>query len=140
MRKLQDEINESGMHGRIRLLGYRSDVEELCSAADLFCFPSHREGLGLAALEAMASGLPLVTSNVHGINDYSIDGVSGYKCDPDDADGFAEAIGRLIDNPKDCRRFGEYNRKQVQKYGLEKVGATMQRIYIQSAENCRKRP
>lgn len=134
MQELQKRIDMYHMQNRVKLLGYRSDVQELCNASDIFCFPSHREGLGMAALEAMACGLPLVTSNVHGINDYSIDGVSGYKCNPDDADGFAQAIGRLMDHPEDCRKFGEYNRKQVQNFKTEKAEAAMRRIYMQSVK------
>ena len=59
-------------------------MAELYQVADIFCFPSKREGLGLAAIEAMSSGLPLITSNINGIKDYSIDGVTGYSCNPTD--------------------------------------------------------
>lgn len=50
-------------------LGYTNDIKELLYTADIFCFPSKREDLGLVAIETMASGLPLITSNIHGIND-----------------------------------------------------------------------
>lgn len=76
-------------------LGFRKDIPELCNTADISAFPSRIEGLGLAGIEAMAAGVPLISSNVHGILDYVIDGKTGYACNPDDVDGFAKAIDNL---------------------------------------------
>src|SRR5699024_8269918 len=67
---------ELGIEKRVHLLGYREDIPEICKVSDVFAFPSIREGLGMAALEAMASNLPILTSNVHGINDYSVEGIT----------------------------------------------------------------
>lgn len=75
--------------------GYRYDVFELLYAADLFLFPSHREGLGIAALEAMSAGLPLVASNIRGVTEYAVDQKNSLLFAPDDVDGFASAIQRL---------------------------------------------
>ncbi|WP_158096081.1 glycosyltransferase family 4 protein, partial [Cloacibacillus sp. An23] len=66
-----------GLEKRVYLLGFRTDVIELLKSSDVFVFPSRREGLGLAALEAMTSGLPLITTYVGGIKDYTQDGVTG---------------------------------------------------------------
>ncbi|MBE6797077.1 MAG: glycosyltransferase family 4 protein [Ruminococcaceae bacterium] len=99
---LKDELialaKELGVSERVMFLGFRTDVFELYHAADISAFPSKIEGLGLAGVEAMAAGVPLVSSNVHGILDYVIDGQTGYAVDPDDVDGFAEAIQKLADN------------------------------------------
>ena len=88
-----------GVANRVRFLGFRTDVFELYHAADISAFPSKIEGLGLAGVEAMAAGVPLVSSNVHGILDYVIDGETGYAIPPTDVAGYAAAIGRLADNP-----------------------------------------
>lgn len=66
--------------------------------SDIGAFPSRIEGLGLAGIESMAAGVPLVSSNVHGILDYVIDGKTGYSLEPDDVDGFAKAITKLANN------------------------------------------
>ena len=120
-----------GIAENIHLIGYRTDINELCMISDIFCFPSYREGLGLAALEAMASGLPIVTSNVHGINDYSENGVTGYKCGPDDIHGFAEAIRLLAVDLIQRNRMGRYNQKLVSRYDIKNMNEIMQRIYTE---------
>ena len=97
--------------------------------SDVFCFPSLREGLGVAAIEAMASGLPLITSSVHGINDYSVDGVTGYKCDATDVQGFAEAINKLRSNTCLQAEYGRGNAFRAKKYEAETIIALLRKIY-----------
>lgn len=96
---LAELAKELGLSERVIFLGFRTDVFELYHAADISAFPSKIEGLGLAGVEAMAAGVPLVSSNVHGILDYVMDGKTGYALAPDDVDGFADAIKKLVDSP-----------------------------------------
>lgn len=95
---LTNLANDLGILDRVIFLGFRTDVFELYHAADISAFPSKIEGLGLAGVEAMAAGVPLVSSNVHGILDYVIDGKTGYAIDPKDVDGYAKAIKKLVDD------------------------------------------
>ena len=118
---LQQLAAELGLEKNVHFLGYRTDVVDICSQADLFAFPSRREGLGLAPLEAMHCGLSLVASDTRGIQDYTFEGKSGYLRNSEDADGFAEAIGRLAADPDMRRRFGEFNRNTVRAFYLESV-------------------
>lgn len=96
---LADLAEQLGVAKQVIFLGFRTDVYELYHAADISAFPSKIEGLGLAGVEAMAAGVPLVASNVHGILDYVEDGQTGYAIAPNDVDGFARAIQTLADNP-----------------------------------------
>lgn len=121
---------ELGVSDRLHLLGYRKDVPELNHVADIFCFPSCREGLGLAAIEAMACGLPLITSNVHGINDYSANNITGYKCAPASEEQFSCAIRMLLD-PERASSTGEHNKTVVSVYSIEKVCSTLGEIYAE---------
>ena len=89
---------EVGVEDKVIFLGFRQDIPELCNTADISAFPSKIEGLGLAGIEAMAAGVPLVSSNVHGILDYVKNGVTGYACEPNDVDGFAKAITILAED------------------------------------------
>ncbi len=118
-----------GVSKQVHLLGYRKDIPELNCTADVFCFPSIREGLGLAAIEAMACGLPIVTSNVHGINDYSIDGVAGYKCSSTDVDGFSNAINKLVYNSKLRVNMGSGNIQLVKKYDINQINHLIKNVY-----------
>ena len=86
-----------GVTENIHFLGYRMDVVDICSQADVFAMPSKREGLPVASLEAMYCGLPLVNSNIRGLSDVTEDGVSGYVYKPDDILGFAEGIRKIKD-------------------------------------------
>lgn len=114
---------------QVYLLGQRDDLPEIYSIADVFVFPSRREGLGMVSLEAMASGLPLVTSNVHGIVDYSVDGVTGFSCEPRDVSGFAQGIWKLKQDEALRKRMGEHNREAVKAYNLDSVLKIMDEIY-----------
>ncbi|MFP3888304.1 glycosyltransferase family 4 protein [Priestia filamentosa] len=128
---LEGLVKELGLEKQVKLLGYRNDINEICQAADAFAFPSMREGLGLAALEAMASGLPIITSNVHGIVDYSIDGVTGFACDPTDVEGFAKGIDKLYKSKNDREAMGKYNQDAVKVFDISNTNKVLKDIYEQ---------
>jgi len=127
---LKDLIKELELEKQVKLLGYRRDVAEISKIADVFVFPSRREGLGLAALEAMASGLPIITSNIHGIVDYSINGVTGYICDPNNICGFTQAIEILMRHKEIREAMCRNNLKTVAKYDIKNVLEIMEEIYF----------
>ena len=77
----------------------------------------------------MACGLPIVTSNRHGINDYSIPEVTGYKCHPNDYDGFANAIKTLLLDDEKRSKMGEHNKTFAQEFSLSASLARMKEIY-----------
>lgn len=110
-------------------LGFRKDIPELCNTADISAFPSRIEGLGLAGIEAMAAGVPLVSSNVHGILDYVIDGKTGYACDPDDVDGFASAIDKLASSDELRESMRDACLKAVEPFEIKNSLNTMWNIY-----------
>lgn len=126
---LKDLTKELGLVNKIHFLGFRKEIPEICKASDLFVFPSLREGLGLAALEAMASELAIVTSNVHGIVDYSTNGVTGYSCNPTDINGFVDAIQKLMENPELRFEMGIKNRELVKRYDISIITNDMWNIY-----------
>lgn len=92
---LENLSDKMQIRNNVVFLGFRTDIYELYHIADISAFPSKIEGLGLAGIEAMAAGIPLVSSNVHGILDYVENGKTGYAVPPNDIDGFAEAIKLL---------------------------------------------
>ena len=79
----------------LKLLGFRHDIPEITYCSDVGAIPSLREGLGLAGVQSLAAGVPIVGSDVQGIRDYVQNKGTGYLCAADDANGFASAILKL---------------------------------------------
>lgn len=119
--ELQNLAKENQIEDQVHFLGYRKDVLNIYGQTDLLAFPSMREGLGLAGLEAMHCGLPLITSNTSGPRDYMENGKTGYMFDPYDAKGFADGILRLNKNPELRKACGEYNQTAIIPYYIENV-------------------
>ena len=115
---LKDKCKRLGLSDNVKFLGYRLDIPEICKAADVFIFPSQREGLGIAALEAMASGLPLISSYVNGIRDYTENGKTGCTVLPHDVDGFAEAIDKMYREKEFREECGNYNMSVVRLFDI----------------------
>ncbi len=109
--ELQAQIDRLGVDAT--LLGWREDVRELLHAADLCLLPSRREGVGVAALEAMAAGKPVIASKVGGLGQAMEHGESGFFVPPDDIPALAAAIQRLADDPGLCAQLGAGAAKRV---------------------------
>ena len=112
----------------LRLMGLRDDIPQICKSADIGVMPSSREGLGLAGIEMLAAGLPVVASNVHGIVDYINDGENGYLCPYNDSLAFAKAISKL--QTKDVREsMRKKCMKSAQSFDREYSYRKMKKIY-----------
>lgn len=88
-----------GLGARARFLGARTDKAELLAACDVFALASRAEGLGVAALEAMAAGRAVVATRVGGLGEAVVDGRTGLLVPPDDPAALAAALARLCDDP-----------------------------------------
>jgi glycosyltransferase involved in cell wall biosynthesis len=96
--------------GRVRLLGYRRDIPALLAAADVFCLPSHFEGLPMSVIEAMLTGLPVVSTDIRGPREQVVDGETGLLVPPFAVAPLAEALARLASDTGLRRRMGEAGR------------------------------
>lgn len=85
---------------RVKFLGYRNDIPEICKISDIGAIPSLKEGLGLAGIEMLASGIPVVGSERQGIKDYVVNGKTGYLCDPKSSNSFATGIKKTFELKK----------------------------------------
>lgn len=113
----------------LHLLGYRTDIVELLNVADIFAFPSFREGLSVALMEAMSAGLPCVASKIRGNTDLIVNKKGGYLCRPDSVEEFYEGINSLMNREK-REDYGRYNRQTVKKYDIQKIMSIMDQIYV----------
>lgn len=127
--ELKALAEELGVGSRIHFLGFRRDVYRLCSAADLFLFASFQEGLPVAVMEAMACGLPIVASAIRGNTDLIDEGKGGFLVEPGDADGFAEAIRRILSDREQLERMKRYNLDKVRAYSIGAVTEQMAELY-----------
>ncbi|MGH7987471.1 MAG: glycosyltransferase family 4 protein [Candidatus Binataceae bacterium] len=113
----------------INLMGYLDDPRQLLSALDIFVLPSLNEGLGVAALEAMASALPAVVSNSGGLAELVEDGRTGYKFASGDVCGLARAIARLT-RERARGRLGMAARAMiVERFGMEAMARRTLELY-----------
>lgn len=123
-------VKELYLENQVIFLGFRSDISELMNAADLFVFPSIREGLSLSLMEAMASGLPIVCSKIRGNIDLIDEGEGGYLVKPFEIEAFAKYIKIMIENNSIRSCFSKYNLKKVENYSIESVIEVMRKIYF----------
>ena len=129
LENLKKLVAEKQLNQNIHFLGYRKDVVDICSQADVYVMPSKREGLPVASLEAMYCGLPLVTSNIRGLTDVMENGVSGYMCASEDIKGFAKGIKKMCDNPKMREKMGMHNKKTVKPYCIEETKKEVLKLF-----------
>lgn len=94
-------VRKLNLSSDVRFLGKQDAVEEILAVSDLFLIPSENESFGLAALEAMACEVPIISSNAGGLPEVNVDGLTGYICKiGDTADMAAKAISLLSDEDK----------------------------------------
>ncbi len=98
---------------RVRFLGYRADVPALLRAADIYCLPSHREGMPRSVIEAMMAGLPVVGTDIRGTREEVVEGVTGTLVPVNDAGALAAALGRLAADPRLRAAWGGQGRERA---------------------------
>ncbi len=131
--KLEDYLRnlakKLGVSDKVRFLGFRDDIPQICIASDIFIFPSYQEGLPVSLMEAMAAGLPCIVSRIRGNNDLIQDGKGGFLHNPKDYIRMAKSIDKIIENKKLRAEMGIRNKEQVKKYDKEVVKKIIKNIY-----------
>lgn len=133
---LKDKAKDLNVN--VNFLGFRKDISEICAATDLFILPSYQEGLPVSVMEAMAAGLPCIVSKVRGNVDLIDDGINGYLCDPNDIDGFAKTIGKVINDTELKKTMGRINIEKIKKYDKEIIKEEMRKIYCEHTNSLEK--
>ncbi|MDD4994915.1 MAG: glycosyltransferase [Patescibacteria group bacterium] len=128
--KIIADVRGLGLEDRIELLGARQDVPSLLAQADIFIFPSLWEGMGLAAIEAAASGLPIIASAVGGLADIFQDKKNALLVPPRDEAALAKAIEWMIEHPSEAlfmaREAKDYTEKE---FSIQKMAYEYQSLY-----------
>lgn len=126
-----DELSkELNIEKQVHLLGFRTDISELYSISDIFCFPSYREGLSVAMMEAIASGLPVICSNIRGNNDLVCENNNGFLCTKNSSEEFLDKIKELISDRSLMHKMRENNKIRINDFDINIVEKHMKKIYI----------
>ena len=128
---LESLARQLGLTEQVRFLGIRRDVPALHNAADALVLSSQMEGLPLAVLEASASGLPSVVTDVGGTGEAVLDGVTGFIVPPSDPQALSQALSKLMDLPVDVLRgFGVAARRRcLAQFEIETVVSRWETLY-----------
>ena len=102
--------------------GYSDNIKKELELCNIYCLPSHREGLPKSIVEAMAVGRPIITTIAPGCDDCVIEGYNGYKINPGDCESLSLALMKLLNNSELCLTMGENSRQFFEKnFTIEKV-------------------
>ena len=126
--ELNKLITDNSLNDRVFLAGYRRDITNFFSDADVYILPSFREGLNVSIMEAMASGIPCLVSDIRGNRDL-IDDQGGLRFDPHNLESVKEAIEKIITKKDLWSQYGSYNQKKVEMFDAITVDEQMDKVY-----------
>jgi len=132
---IEAQVGALGLDNAVRMLGARSDVEQILQALDVFVLASSTEGMSNAILEAQACGLGVVATAVGGNPELVTHGVNGLLVPAADAAALARALDDLASAPQRCRGFGEAGRRTVQeRHSLAAMTMAYENLYEELAD------
>jgi len=123
-----------GVSDNVRFLGKQDAIEEILSVSDLFLMPSQSESFGLAALEAMACKVPVVSSNAGGLPELNIDGVTGFLREIGDVDGMAKKAIYILEDEDRLMTFKENALARAKEFDLSIILPVYENYYIEVIE------
>lgn len=127
---IESSILRLRLDNRVRVLGMRSDIDDLMPGADIFVISSKREGLPMVLLESMSCGLPVVSTNVGGIAEIVKNGETGLLVEPENPELLANAIETILEDSNLGQFYGKQARQTIkQNYSLEAVANHCTRFY-----------
>lgn len=123
-------VKELGIEENVIFLGKSNEVDKILCFSDLFLLPSETESFGLAALEAMASGVPVISSNTGGIPEVNIDGVSGYLANVGDVDAMADKALSILKDEQTLIKFKQNAKRIAKEFDLETIVSDYEQLYV----------
>ena len=128
--QLRNYVRDHELQSLVLFTGNVTNVNEYLQASDYFVFPSENEALPLALLEALASGLPLVASDIDGVRDIITDGRNGRLAPPNDTMAWTQCLTELIERPEAARELGVRGRETVLiRFGMSRVADEHLRLF-----------
>lgn len=129
MEELKQYVKDNNMEDRIIFAGFRKDIIKMFKIADIFLFTSKQEGLPVSLMQAMATGLAVLCSDIRGNSDLIQNGKGGYMYNPYDVAGFSRGLDKLLADGCLRTHMGQVNKSRVKKYDKKTVNKKMRDIY-----------
>jgi N-acetyl-alpha-D-glucosaminyl L-malate synthase BshA len=126
---LESMIRERHAEGSVKLLGKQEQMEDILPLADLFLLTSEYESFGLAALEAMAAEVPIISTNAGGIPEIMVDGYSGFMSDVGDVENMSEKAIKILSDPSMHRNFKANALQQARKFDIHQIIPVYENLY-----------
>ena len=123
-----------GVSSNVRFLGKQDAIEEILSVADLFMMPSKSESFGLAALEAMACKVPVISSNAGGLPELNVNGVTGFLSNVGDVDEMAKNSIYILEDEERLKQFKENALARAKEFDLAKILPQYESYYAEVIE------
>ncbi len=128
--ELEQAVRQNGLSDVVTFYGYRTPVQPVLGCADAFIFPSRREGLGMAAVEALAMGIPVIAADNRGTREYMIPEENGYINKWDDVDSYIKNLQALRTlSPERLKKMKDYCRGSVEQFDKKNTALIMSGIY-----------
>jgi len=127
--RVEQLCRELGACNQVKVLGKLKSTEQVLSISDLFLLTSETESFGLAALESMACGVPVISTNTGGTPEVNQHNVSGFLARVGDVDAMADYAIGLLSSPKQLKRFGKQARKRAEDFDVDNVLHQYERLY-----------
>ncbi|MFC2442215.1 MAG: N-acetyl-alpha-D-glucosaminyl L-malate synthase BshA [Capnocytophaga ochracea] len=135
-REIADQLcKDLGIKSKVLFLGNTSDIDRILCFTDLFLLPSASESFGLSALEAMAAGVPVVSSNTGGLPEVNEEGVSGYLCPIGDVKAMAEKAIYILEDKTRLAQFKQNARKVAERFDEDKIVPMYEALYYSAIDN-----
>jgi len=138
--KLERMCREMGLYDHVRFLGKQDAIEEILAVADLFLIPSANESFGLAALEAMACQVPVISSNAGGLPEVNIHGVTGFLADIGDFESMASSALMLLENEDVLNTFRKNAYEQAKRFDISVILPQYEAYYEKIVKRFRSIP
>ena len=136
--RLEDLCRQIGLCEEIRFLGKQDAIEELLAIADLFIMPSESESFGLAALEAMACHVPVISTNAGGLPEVNIHGETGYLSNVGEVDQMAKFALEILENEETLNRFRANAFEQAKRFDIENILPQYENYYLKVLESVKQ--
>jgi len=124
-----------GVSHNVRFLGKQDAIEEILSVSDLFLMPSESESFGLAALEAMACRVPVISSNTGGLPELNVDGTTGYLCNVGDVEGMAQKALYILQDTERLNTFKTNALAHAKKFDIANILPQYESFYMEAIAN-----